>query len=68
MNEVEKKMVHVACLFISLGIKAPGNYLAAFKDVFELSKEYPALAPGMIFFENFLSTILQHIQHIFYGI
>ena len=31
-----------------LGIKAPGNDLGAFKDVFNLSKEYPELAQSLM--------------------
>ncbi|XP_065681034.1 uncharacterized protein LOC101235214 isoform X1 [Hydra vulgaris] len=52
MNEKEKEMVTTASLFISLtycpwffksslSVKAPANDLAAFKDMFDLSKEYP---------------------------
>ena len=59
MNEKEKKMVKTASLFISLtycpwffkrslSIKASVNVLAAFKDVFDLSKEYPEFSQSIL--------------------
>ena len=59
MNEKEKKMIKTASLFISLtycprffksslSIKAPVNDLAAFKDVFDLSKEYPEFSQSIL--------------------
>ena len=59
MNEKEKKMVKTPSLFISLtccpwffksslSIKAPVNDLDAFKDVFDLSKEYPEFSQSIL--------------------
>ena len=69
MNEKEKKMVKTVSLFISLtycpwffksslSIKAPVNDLAAFKYVFDLSKEYPE------FFQSILKSMQNHTWYL----